>query len=127
VPEGLANLIKRAWIENYMAGKRGSALYAASSGGTVVGFLAVLEATVRNRLCAVIDLIGVARDQQGRGVGAELISTFIRDWQGRAAELLVGTQAANIQSVRFYENNGFRMVESNLVLHAHYRNGETYR
>jgi ribosomal protein S18 acetylase RimI-like enzyme len=127
IPVGLANLIKRRWIESYVEGRRGSALYVAEVDNTVAGFLAVLEATSQSRTVAVIDLIGVASEHQGRGVGAALVRSFVNDWQGRAAELRVGTQAANIQSLRFYETSGFRVVESNYVLHAHVRRGEIYR
>lgn len=127
IPRNLANLIKRRWIENCVKGKRGSALYAAEIDGTVAGFLAVIESTVLNRPVAIIDLMGVAPGHQGHGVGTALVHSFVSDWKGRASELRVGTQAANIQSLSFYERNGFRIVDSNYALHAHYRNGEIRR
>ncbi len=36
-----------------------------------------------------------------------------------AAELVVGTQAANTPSVRLYEGLGFRLTSAQLVLHHH--------
>lgn len=127
IPASLANRIKRRWMENYVLGNRGSALYAVDIGGAVAGFLAVMESTVERRPVAVIDLVGVAPVYQGRGVGAALLRAFMADWRGRVSELRVGTQAANIRSISLYESRGFRIVESNYVLHAHFLRGEICR
>ncbi len=127
LPRRMANLIKRRWIENYVNGSRGSALYAAVLDGEVAGFLAVIESTVNGVPAASIDLVGVAPQFQGRGVGVALVDTFLRDWEPRAKALRVGTQAANIRSLRLYESRGFRISESNYVLHAHYRGGRIKR
>lgn len=127
IPTELANLVKRRWIESYCLGRRGSALYAAEVDGATVGFLAVLESAVLGRSVASIDLVGVASEHQGRGVGAALVRRFVDEWRGRVSELRVGTQAANIRSIRFYERIGFRAVESTYVLHVHYRHGKIPR
>jgi dTDP-4-amino-4,6-dideoxy-D-galactose acyltransferase len=127
IPTAVANEVKRRWIESYVQGLRGSALYAAETDGRLAGFLAVLELSLENRRIAVIDLVGVTPEHQGKGVGAALVRFFVNDWQGRAGELRVGTQAANIRSLRLYERFGFRVVESTYVLHAHYRQGKLHR
>lgn len=127
LPAELANLIKRRWVESYCQSRRGDALYIAMINGAVTGFLAVIESTMDNRPVATIDLIGVDAFYQGRGVGTALVRYFIDEWEGRVSELRVGTQAANIRSMRFYERNGFRAMESNYALHAHYYNGEICR
>jgi len=127
IPPNLANSIKRRWLESYVQGTRGSALYAAEIDGVVAGFLAVIESTVDSRPVAIIDLLGVTSEYQGRGVGTALVQSFTRDWQGRVSELRVGTQAANVASLRLYESCGFRVVESSYVLHAHYHHGEMQR
>ncbi len=123
IPVGLANLVKRRWIESYCRGHRGTVLYVGSVDDRVAGFLAVLESSMENRPYAAIDLIGVSPEYQGRGVGTALVRRFVEDWRERAKELRVGTQAANVQSLRFYERNGFRAVGSSYVLHAHYYGG----
>ncbi len=123
IEPALANHVKRRWIENYCAGARGSALYAAEAGGIVAGFLAVIEGQVNGHPAAVIDLIAVAPEFQGRKVGAALIAFFIAEWRPRVRHLRVATQAANIRSMRFYEGLGFRAAASGYVFHAHYRNG----
>lgn len=127
LPVRMANLVKRRWVENYVNGSRGSALYAAELDATVAGFLAVIESTLNGTAVATIDLVGVATQFQGRGVGAALVDTFLREWQPRARELRVGTQAANVRSLRLYESRGFRVAESSYVLHAHYHGGRIRR
>jgi dTDP-4-amino-4,6-dideoxy-D-galactose acyltransferase len=121
-PANLANLIKRRWVESYCSGNRGAAIYLALAKNEPIGFLAVLE-TNDNLRVATIDLIGVAPEYQGRGVGSALISHFIKNWCGRVAKLRVGTQVANIPSLSLYGRFGFRIISSAYVLHAHYRNG----
>ncbi len=121
-PAETANFLKRKWIENYCLGTRGSVLYAATAGETPAGFLAVIETEGGGRN-AVIDLVGVTPDFQGRGIGKALVLHFLAQWQSRVDRLLVGTQVANVRSLAFYEQQGFRTVGSAYVLHAHFRNG----
>jgi dTDP-4-amino-4,6-dideoxy-D-galactose acyltransferase len=127
IPVELANLIKRRWIENYCRGQRGAALYVGEINKEVAGFLAVIESRVGDQTAAVIDLIGVAPELQGHSVGTALVRFFVDEWRDRVAQLRVGTQVANVRSMRFYERSGFRVVESTYVLHAHYREGELLR
>lgn len=119
IPKKVADLVKRRWIENYFIGKRGSALYVALVQGRVAGFLGVVEATDDSKEIAVIDLIGVSTPYQGQSIGSNLVYYFIREWRERVASLRVGTQAANIPSLRLYEKTGFQIVSSQYVLHAH--------
>jgi ribosomal protein S18 acetylase RimI-like enzyme len=111
-----ADAVKREWVRSYARADRGDALLVARLGGRVVGFLAALSAGP----AAVIDLVGVAQTAQGRGVGRALVSAFAAHYQGRAEKLRVGTQIANHRSVRLYESLGFRLVDSQYVLHAHH-------
>ena len=124
IPKDVANRVKRLWIESYCRRRRGSALYAAEVDGRTAGFLAVIESRHDSRGTAIIDLVGVARGAEGRGVGTALTMHFVREWKDRADELRVGTQVANTRSLRLYERLGFRVAESAYVLHAHYRGGE---
>jgi ribosomal protein S18 acetylase RimI-like enzyme len=114
-----ANAIKREWIANYANGSRGEELLVAELDGKVAGFLAVLRGHSPAPGDRIIDLIGVAQDCQGRGVGKALVRHFVEASQGRCALLRVGTQVANIPSIRLYEQSGFRLAGSNYVLHAH--------
>lgn len=123
IPIAVANHVKRRWIESYCQGRRGSGLYVAEIDWRPVGFLAVLESRAPGPSAATIDLIGVAPEYHGHGVGTALVAKFVGEWRGRTSALRVGTQAANIRSIRFYERLGFRAAESSFVFHAHYRAG----
>src|SRR5262249_19129745 len=87
--------------------------------GKPVGFLAVLQTTVHGKTSRVIDLVGVDSAYQGHGVGKGLIGFFLAECARLNAEARVGTQAANIPSLRLYESLGFRVCETPYVLHAH--------
>lgn len=115
----LANRVKAEWIENYVRGKRGEGLFAALDGGKPAGFLAVIAAEEAGKKVFVIDLVGVAASAQGRGIGRSLTRFFINEFRGRCDDLRVGTQAANIPSMRLYESCGFRVCGTAYVLHKH--------
>ena len=115
LPGELADRIKREWIRSYVRGRRGVELLAAVDGGTPVGFLAVLE----SGNARIIDLVGVAPEAQGRGTGRALVSAFVDRHSAPGRELRVGTQAANVPSIRLYESLGFSLVAAAYVLHLH--------
>lgn len=118
VDDALADRIKREWVRSYAEGRRGHSLWAVLDGGKPAGFLAVLTAESGGKTQAVIDLIGVAKASQGRGLGRDLTRFFIREFSAHD-ELLVGTQAANAPSMRLYESCGFRASRAAYVLHRH--------
>jgi len=126
-PDDIADAIKEKWVESYCQGRRGDALYAARFDGRDAGFLAALATGEGAGRRAVIDLVGVAPEFRGRGLGRGLVMAFVDGWKSRAAELRVGTQAANIPSLRLYESCGFSIVETSYVLHAHVKNGAIIR
>lgn len=115
IPRELADRVKREWVRSYVEGTRGVELLAAEHEGRPAGFLAVLEARDGAR---VIDLVGVASDAQSRGVGEALVTAFAQR-HGEGRTLRVGTQAANIPSLRLYEKLGFRIASAHYVLHCH--------
>jgi ribosomal protein S18 acetylase RimI-like enzyme len=127
IPREAANAVKRAWIANYINGKRGERLMVALRDEEPVGFLAVLASTLDGQPCRVIDLIAVDSDQQGRGVGRALVSYFVQRYVGECPLLRVGTQIANVGSMRLYESAGFQMDETAYVMHAHTENGRVMR
>lgn len=118
LPDELADRVKREWVRSYVEGSRGLELLAApGEDGRPVGFLAVLERDDAR----VIDLVGVAPDVQGRGHGEALVASFVARHAPHARELRVGTQAANVPSLRLYEKLGFRFSSAAYVLHLHAR------
>ena len=116
-----ANDIKRDWLHAYIKEERGIDLLVASSHGAPVGFLAVLEASKDDSISHVIDLIAVDGSYRNGGVGSTLVEGMIKKARGSCSKIEVGTQAANVQSLRFYEKLGFRIQSTRYVLHFHHQ------
>jgi len=114
-----ADRVKREWIRSYVEGRRGDRLLVASERGDAVGFAAMLLNNRGPRPAAVIDLIGVRPDAQGRRIGRALIRAAASTYASSCASIEVGTQACNVPSVRLYERMGFRLAESAFMLHLH--------
>jgi GNAT superfamily N-acetyltransferase len=117
VPGELADRVKREWIRSYVEGRRGLELLVALEGDRPLGFLAVLEADGAR----VIDLVAVAPEAQGRGVGGALVGAFVARHAPHSSELRVGTQVANVPSLRLYARHGFEPAAAAYVLHRHVR------
>jgi ribosomal protein S18 acetylase RimI-like enzyme len=109
----LAHHVKREWIRNYVRGVRGDGLLVARLGGRPIGFLAPLV----SHGTAVIDLVAVATDAHGRGAGSALVAAFCARYAGKPR--LVGTQVANVPSIRLYTKLGFALARSQYILHHH--------
>ena len=80
----------------------------------IVGFTLLLVPTDSE---VVIDLIAVDDAYRRRGIAAEMIA-FVES-QFAPAQLVVGTQVANLPSVRLYEKLGFRLAGAQYVFHFH--------
>ncbi|HPD29437.1 MAG TPA: GNAT family N-acetyltransferase [Phycisphaerae bacterium] len=116
IPRETADRIKADWVAAYFAGTRGHQMVVIQVDEEVAGFLQLLRAADGS---LVIDLIAVDERYRRRGLGAEMIA-FVES-RTRAGELIrVGTQIANIASVRLYESAGFRMTEAQYVFHYHH-------
>lgn len=113
LPDAAAGQVKAAWAAGWFRGDRGDAMVVARDGMDPVGFLQLL--TQGDVL--VIDLIGVAVERRSIGLGARMIGFAATSL--KPAWLDVGTQAANVGSLRFYEQIGFRVASSSYVLHRH--------
>lgn len=120
IPNELANRIKREWVANYIRKQRGERLLVAEVDGEIAGFLALLETP--DHTCA-IDLIGVANNMQGRGVGRSMVQYHVHEAVGKYPRLMVGTQIANIPSMRLYENCSYHILSAAYVYHAHVKEG----
>lgn len=119
IQAGVADRIKASWARNYFSGARGDGMVVAAIKGKVVGFLQLLWGE-DNTL--IIDLIGVAPESQGQGLGSAMICHAAMNGTGdhrRPARIRVGTQAANVPSMRLYESLGLRMHSAQYVLHYH--------
>ena len=119
-----ADGLKREWIHSYVKKQRGVGLYVALVKGVPAGFLAVIDAQHGTERRIIVDLIGVDKAFQGQGVGTALMAYFVQTFQGECDSLRVGTQVANVPSIRLYERMGFRFVGSIYVMHAHTQDGK---
>lgn len=119
IPNRLADRIKREWVENFFRGTRGTEMIVAEWGGSLGGFLMLVDGGRRER---IIDLIAVAPEFARKGLGRAMIAfaaKTAREAGSAPSKWVVGTQAANIPSVKLYESIGFRLATSQFVLHYH--------
>ncbi|MGH7380756.1 MAG: GNAT family N-acetyltransferase [Candidatus Methylomirabilales bacterium] len=119
IPASVANRIKHDWILNYIKKQRGEQLWVALHDARPAGFLAVFASDAGGRRTRTIDLIGVDSAVQGRGFGASLVAFFIDRYAGVSDYLQVGTQVANIPSMKLYQKFGFAIVRTQYVMHKH--------
>ena len=107
IPDGVADEIKRRWVLNGVRG-RADAPIVVRADGRIVGF----NLCLRRGDVAVIDLIGVARAHQGKGLGRRLVEAALGHYAGSYAKMRVGTQDTNLASVALYERAGFNRVDT---------------
>lgn len=115
IDPAVAAEIKRTWAGNFFSGKRGDAMLVAEIDGTVVGFLLLLF----SQRDLIIDLVAVDSSARRKGVASAMITNSLSLSKGDWARIIVGTQASNIGSMRFYQTLGFRSSGTQFVLHAH--------
>jgi ribosomal protein S18 acetylase RimI-like enzyme len=115
IEEALAIKIKTHWVRNYFRGLRGDSLIVAVSQQRCCGFLQILNPA---ESCFVIDLIAVDPQSTRQGIASLLINN-LEQTCGLGSTIRVGTQAANIASLRLYEKLGYRIQKTDYVLHYH--------
>lgn len=109
-----ADQLKGQWAANFFVGKRGDRMILAKCGDKVAGFLQVL---VRNETL-IIDLIATAKNHRKKGLARAMMS-FAESQIPGINEVIVGTQMANIPSIRLYQRMGFQFKEGKYVFHWH--------
>lgn len=112
IDDAAADESKRAWARNDVTG-RGDTGFIAEFRGKVVGFNLCLAGTD----WALIDLIAVAPEAQGLGLGKTLVEAAIRHYAGRVPVLRVGTQTTNEASMAIYMSNGFTRTAEMVTFH----------
>ncbi|WP_027720779.1 GNAT family N-acetyltransferase [Maridesulfovibrio zosterae] len=115
IPNSIANEIKREWIANYFRNKRGDDMLIAEKNGKVAGFLSIIHDSDNKK--AIIDLVCVSKAFQKQGIGQSLLSYFENEYLGHT--LNVGTQIANIASMRCYSAADFMPFETKYIVHRH--------
>jgi len=113
IDDDIADQIKQNWVKNYFIGKRGDEMFLALLDNKPAGFLQLI---IKEKEL-FIDLIGVDKIAQGRGVASSMIqfaSTNIK-----SSCIKVGTQIGNLPSIKLYQKLGFVLTESDYVFHYH--------
>jgi len=119
IPEERARHSRRDWVRNAFAG-RAEAIYVAEESGNVAGFLLLRSVQNPDReQIGLIDLIAVAPEYPGRGLGSALALQALHHYQGTLPVVEVGTQAKNAAAINLYTKLGFRLVRSEFTLHWH--------
>ena len=114
----LANNVKSEWTRSYFRCQRGNVMLVALLKEEIAGFILLADGVDNN---IAIDLMAVDPAYRRKKIATGLLSAaenFFPKYPG----ITVGTQAANIPSVRLYEKNGFRLASSHYVLHYHGQN-----
>jgi len=124
IPKKIANQIKRDWVLSYLRKQRGDRLFVALLNEQVVAFLAVLTSEADGKRIRTIDLIGVHRAFQGRGIGQALLEFFVRRYENQYDLFQAGTQVLNVPSIRLYQKFGFSIASSTYVMHRHVRGND---
>ena len=114
VATGAADAIKRAWAANFFSGRRGDWMVVATHESRVCGFLQLLS---RDDVL-LIDLIALDAAAQGRRLAGRMIEFAAQNCPG-FRKMKVGTQVANVRSLRLYERLGFRVGQSSYTFHYH--------
>lgn len=107
-----ARRLKGEWMVNNFAGRADTILVTLDR-DEVTGFIACL----RDGPDAVVDLVAVAPDRQGAGLGRALLDAAAGEYAGRAANLKAGTQADNGPSTQMYRASGFMPASSQETFH----------
>ena len=108
--------IKEEWAGNFFLGKRGKWMVVVEENSKIIGFLQLLE---KNKNTIVIDLIAIDEKRKGRGLAKEMISYAYENCLKKNGIVEVGTQIANISSIKLYSKLGFNMNSASYVLHKH--------
>ncbi len=115
IPKEVADTVKAEWAGNFFIGKRGEQMVVSEREGKIIGFLQLLKPDGK---ALIIDLIAVAPEARGQGIACEMIQ-FVETQNSKADLVRVGTQVANVPSIRLYEKLGFRHSSSSYVFHYH--------
>lgn len=119
IPEERARHSRRDWVRNAFAG-RAEAIYVAEVEGNIAGFILLRSVENANgQKVGLVDLIGIAAQYRGCGLGSALVLQSLYHYHGKLPAVEVGTQVTNVAAVNLYTRLGFRLVRSEFTLHWH--------
>lgn len=116
IPHEVSNKLRAEWAKNYYAGLRGDAMVVALTDGAIAGFLLLIYSKDGP---LIIDLIAVAETQRRKGIAKDMITWAEYQCKG-FDNIRVGTQLANLPSIKLYEGMGFKLTEAQYTFHYHH-------
>lgn len=120
IDEDKARELKRQWIINDCKG-RADKVFIAEDNGKIEGFVACMKKKdEKEKNYALLDLIAVAKNSRGKGIGTQLVNVFLNYAKEIKTEYaLVGTQDKNKAACRLYEKAGFKEFKRIKTFHYH--------
>ncbi len=109
-----ANTVKAEWVRNYFIGQRGTHMVLAKINNEIAGFLQLIKKNDQ----LIIDLIAVDPDHRRKGIAQQMIHFAQQNISG-CKTITVGTQLANIPSIKLYQRIGFMLDSAKYVFHYH--------
>lgn len=99
-----AQTIYKTWTENCLKGETADKVYVYEEGSEILGYLAI-----KNN--GHIELIGVSKKAQGKGVGKKLTQFALHRFTDIGLDTAeLETQATNIPAIRVYASCGYKMT-----------------
>lgn len=117
IPREWYRKLYRAWMMNSVNGQVAYAVMTARLHGTLQGFITLQQ---KGPDTTNLSLVGVAEGLRGRGIGTSLLIAtlnYIVNVKHHSI-ITVVTHGHNEALCRFYERQGFRLVESQNVYHC---------
>lgn len=111
------NQLYAKWIQSCLKGLADTVLVAIKDGKSI-GFITCKLGSIFNSYnYGIIDLVGVKKEYEGKGVGSMLITGALKWFSNQTESVYVGTQVTNIPAIRLYNKAGFRQILSEATLH----------
>lgn len=113
LPKSKSDRLHGEWIKNCCVNGLADVVLVCHSNGGLLGFIACrLEHPVNQPKAGEIVLLGVSPAARGKGIGGALVRGALNWFRGKAATVLVRTEATNYASLRTYQKENFRVVSS---------------
>jgi len=117
LPRDKCDELYAKWISSCLNGLVDTVLVARRKGKPVGFITCKVEVIGDGYSYGVIDLMGVEKKHERKGIGSFLVAESLRWFSNHTKSVYVGTQAANIPAAILYEKMGFRQIFSEATLH----------
>ena len=114
LPRSKFEELYRLWVDNSISGKLASKVFVYIEERKIVGFTTL---SIKDNF-GEIGLIAVDKNYQGKSIGSKLIMKVEMYLYEKEIEYLrVSTQEANINAIKFYKKNNFKVIEKMFIYH----------